>query len=115
VNATSHAPLSMPRTVKENPHFVFRLDHDRAHDGGVKATPLRGGLRPAWTPPPLTRLPAPRRKPAKQRQPQHNQDLTGPAPSWMTSPAAVAHLMGATWTINAPDQVEALLARNPAD
>src|SRR5262249_21322132 len=79
-----YAPVHAPK-VKENPHFVFRLDHDRAHDGSVKATPLRGGLRPAWTPPPPTRLPIRRRKPAKTTAALHNQDLTGPAPSWMTS------------------------------
>jgi len=39
-----------------------------AHDAGVKAKPLRGGPRPAWTPTPHPRLP--KTKPEDQKQPQ---------------------------------------------
>jgi hypothetical protein len=74
-----------PTPHKDNQSCFFRLDHDRAHDVGVKATPLRGGLRPAWTPPPHTRASThwPETRP-KQRSSLKNKDLTGPAPSWMT-------------------------------
>jgi len=61
-----------------------------AHDAGVKAKPLRGGPRPAWTPTPHPRLPKPSRKTRNNLSQAPHQDLTGSAPSWMTPKATVS-------------------------
>jgi hypothetical protein len=84
-----------PHHHKNNQSCYFRLDHDRAHDVGVKAKPLTG-----WPPASLDTAASyarvhtwPETRP-KQRSSLKNKDLTGPATSWMTSAFVLERMTG---------------------